>query len=114
MKNNSIMVISPYLENGVWVFDDPATGLVREPFVAGMPEIFREMVGDAQRFTACFSALPFPGHTYVLQWVKEESGGNWYALQGAGRDGWLCPALLKYFEKAPTKIYIRIEEASCK
>ena len=32
---NSLMVISPYYDNGTWVFDDPRVGLVREPFVAG-------------------------------------------------------------------------------
>jgi hypothetical protein len=32
---NSIHVIHPYKHAGVWAFDDPAVGLVREPFVAG-------------------------------------------------------------------------------
>jgi len=30
---NSIFVIKPYKWEGLWVFDDPAVGLVREPFV---------------------------------------------------------------------------------
>ena len=33
---NSILIIRPYWSDGTWVFDDPATGLVREPFVAGV------------------------------------------------------------------------------
>src|SRR5689334_25338118 len=33
---NALMVIAPYKYQGAWVFDDPATGLVREPFIAGI------------------------------------------------------------------------------
>ena len=39
MNQNSIMVVKPYKWEGMWVFDDDKTGLVREPFVAGVPEI---------------------------------------------------------------------------
>jgi len=27
-------------------------------------------------------------------------------------EGWLCPALFKYFEKAPQEIYAKFEEKS--
>src|SRR5688572_14638590 len=40
---NSMMVIAPYWQIGTWVFDDSATGLVREPFVAGVPEMIDEL-----------------------------------------------------------------------
>jgi putative methionine-R-sulfoxide reductase with GAF domain len=33
--NNSIFVIKPYKWEGMWVFDDPKLGLVKEPFVGG-------------------------------------------------------------------------------
>src|SRR5271157_2647157 len=39
MHQNSIMVVKPYKWEGMWVFDDEKTGLVREPFVAGVPVI---------------------------------------------------------------------------
>lgn len=32
---NSILVMSPYKHQGMWVFDDGRVGLVQEPFVAG-------------------------------------------------------------------------------
>ena len=38
------MIIHPYLFNGVWVFDDESTGLVREPFVSGIPEMINKLV----------------------------------------------------------------------
>jgi hypothetical protein len=31
---NSLLAFHPYQHDGVWVFDDPAVGLVREPFGA--------------------------------------------------------------------------------
>ena len=32
---NAVSVIFPYRLEGVWVFDDAAAGLVREPFISG-------------------------------------------------------------------------------
>ena len=31
--------------------------------------------------------------------------GNWYRAEGIDLEGWLCPALLKYFERPPQKLY---------
>jgi hypothetical protein len=31
---------------GTWVFDDEAAGLVREPFVGGVPAMIDELVSD--------------------------------------------------------------------
>jgi hypothetical protein len=44
MNQNSIMVVKPYKWEGMWVFDDETTGLVREPFVAGVPEILESLL----------------------------------------------------------------------
>ncbi len=44
MNQNSIMVVVPYKWGGMWVFDDEKTGLVREPFVAGVPEILEALL----------------------------------------------------------------------
>jgi hypothetical protein len=45
-RTNAIHVIHSNQWYGMWVFDDPAVGLVREPFVAGMPEIIDYLVRD--------------------------------------------------------------------
>ena len=39
--DNAIMVIAPYWDNGTgtWVFDDETVGLVKEPFVEGIPQM---------------------------------------------------------------------------
>ena len=97
----------------MWVFDDPAVGLVREPFVAGIDEMinrFTADISDADKgFRLIFSPTPFPGHTIKLQWRRPESGGNWYFCEQLGIEGWLCPALFKYFDKAPVELFAKAE-----
>jgi len=111
---NAIMVIAPYWYQGTWVFDDDSVGLNREPFVSGVPEMIDDMVKDIpnarQGFRLTFSASPFPGYQREFIWVREEYGGHWYRMEGQLREGWLCPALLRYFEIAPEKIYVKAEQ----
>jgi hypothetical protein len=75
-------VIYPYKENGIWVFDDLQRNLVREPFVAGTDKMIDRVVADipdaAKGFRLTFSASPFAGHRYQLDWLREQGGGNWY------------------------------------
>lgn len=113
--SNSIFVIFPYRHHGTWVFDDATAGLVREPFVSGVPEMIDTLVENipaaAAGFRLLFSAAPFPGFQVKVDLVREEHGGNWYRWPEAGREGWLCPALFKYFDRAPDAIYCRAEPA---
>ncbi|OCQ93117.1 hypothetical protein BCD64_24290 [Nostoc sp. MBR 210] len=110
---NSMMVIFPYRHNQIWVFDDERLGLVQEPFVSGVPEMIDILVqGIAnvdEGFKLLFSASPFPGYQAELTWLHEEYNGNWYLWREKGLEGWLCPALFKYFEQAPAKIYCQAE-----
>ena len=107
-----IMVLKPYKYHGVWVFDDPQTGLFHEAFVAGadkMIDIAVKDIPDAHNgFTLIFSKDPFPGFYFCLIWRREEMGGNVYYWPDHGVEGWLCPALFKYFKEAPKKIYIKV------
>src|ERR1700730_7945811 len=106
---NSLFVIAPYKYEGMWVFDDPAVGLSREPFIAGIDTMIDKAVANvsnAERgFRAVFSQNDFPGATFKLQWRRAESDGNWYYSDEFKMEGWLCPALLKYFPSAPPEIY---------
>lgn len=115
-RMNSLMVIAPYKYNGMWVFDDAAVGLSREPFVAGIDTMIDKLVADipdAQKgFRAVFSASSFPGHEVKLEWRRGDSGGNWYYSDKYKMEGWLCPALFKYFPTAPREIYVRAEPIS--
>jgi hypothetical protein len=113
--NNSIFVIKPYKFEGMWVFNDPAVGLVREPFVAGadtMIDVATSHIPNAQAgFLMIFSPTPFPGAEIVLTWRRVELGGNVYHWDDQDMEGWLCPALLAYFPAAPAKLHVQIKPA---
>ncbi len=107
------MVIMPYRYAGTWVFDDSGAGLVREPFVSGMPELIDGLVagipGATNGFRLTFSARPFPGYQERLVWLRGDSVGNYYKLDGTDKQGWLCPAMFHYFKTAPKDIYVKAD-----
>jgi hypothetical protein len=113
MRTNAINIIAPYKHHGMWVFDDPLVGLVQEPFVAGADRMIDRVVADipdaAAGFSLIFSASPFPSHQYRLEWQRSESGGNWYHSAQLGLEGWLCPALFRYFTEAPNQLYVQVK-----
>jgi hypothetical protein len=112
---NAIMIIQPYWYSGTWVFDDPATGLVREPFVAGVPEMINQLtrhIPNARNgFRLLFSGNEFPGYAAAFDFVRSESGDAWYRRRDSKprMEGWLCPALFKYFNEAPPTIFAKAE-----
>jgi hypothetical protein len=112
-RENAIMVIAPYRDKGTWVFDDAAAGLVQEPFVAGVPEMIDLLVKDIPNadkgFRLLFSARPFPGHQKELKWLRGDSGGNYYALDDPPMEGWICPAMFRYYSTAPKRLYVKAE-----
>ena len=113
---NAIMVLYPYKHEGMWVFDDERTDLVREPFMAGADTIIdraierRRVRNAGTGFRLIFSLSPFPLYDFKFRWVREADGGNWYYSEDFQMEGWLCPALFKYFDKAPEEIYAKFEE----
>jgi hypothetical protein len=84
-------------------------GLRQEPFVSGADAIIDRLVQEISNaesgFTLVFSAQPFPGFQVEFEWYREEFNGNWYYCRALNMEGWLCPALLKYFDCAPKRIY---------
>jgi hypothetical protein len=113
---NAINVIAPYKHHGMWVFNDPRVGLVQEPFVAGADAMIDRVVADLSDaehgFTLIFSGTPFPGHQYRLDWRRGEGGGNWYHAAQVDMEGWLCPALFRYFQEVPKQLYVQIRPSS--
>ena len=91
-------------------------GLTREPFVAGVPDMIERATRDIphaeEGFLAVFSAGYFPDARIVLEWAREDGGGNVYRWKEKEMEGWLCPALLKYFDTAPAELYARAEPKS--
>ena len=110
---NFLGVIAPYKYEGMWVFDDEKVGLFREPFVCGIETMIDKLVvgipNADKGFRLIFSATPFPGYTVSLVRRREEFGGIWYYAPQFDMEGWLCPALFKYFDEAPRQLFGRAE-----
>lgn len=113
VMSNSLRVILPYVSDGTWVFDDASVGLVREPFVLGIPEMIDWLVADIpdadKGFRLIFSPKPFPGYQKKAVRLREDLEGNWYRIEDPEMEGWLCPALFKYFEEAPDELFVKAE-----
>src|SRR5215470_9000265 len=86
---------------------------LQEPFVAGADTWIDRVVADIpnaeEGFTLIFSSAPFPGHQYRLDWRRAEGGGNWYYSADLDMEGWLCPALFRYFSDAPASLYAQVK-----
>jgi hypothetical protein len=110
---DAVMTIEPYWHENTWVFDDPQVGLEKEPFVEGIPEMITELAKDVPNardgFRLSFSAKPFPGHQMTIDWVRAQGGGNVYRLHGTKSEGWICPALFRYYRQAPKHFYLRAD-----
>lgn len=110
---NVLTVIQPYWYQDTWVFDDESVGLEKEPFVQGIPEMMDHLVKDIPNarsgFMLLFSSQPFAGYQVELTRIREEYGGYWYEAKDVGAEGWLCPALFRYFDTAPESLYVKAE-----
>jgi hypothetical protein len=109
---NSINVIAPYRYLDMWVFDDPRVGLTAELFVGGadtmIDQVTAEIPNARSGFVMVFSAAPFPGHEFKLEWRREERGGNVYHSPALDAEGWLCAALMRFFEQTTAEIYVQV------
>ena len=117
---NSIHIIHPYVDHGSLVFDDESVGLVKEPFVGGADTVLAVLAANVcgknwhKGFSVLFSSKPFVGHQVRMDWVRKQYDGNVYFCGELGQEGWLCPALLKYFKRAPKYLYIQIKSREIK
>tara|TARA_R100001443_G_scaffold114221_2_gene129903 strand:- start:1213 stop:1572 length:360 start_codon:yes stop_codon:yes gene_type:complete len=102
------MTINPYrIGGGMFAFDDPVTGLIREPFIGGANYHLDKFAGNRNDCVIAFSGNEIPDYDVKLklQDTDKLSGSNYDDQDG--RNVWLCPALFKYFETAPKKLYIK-------
>ena len=113
VASNSVHVIWPYNVQGIWAFDDEPRGLLREPFVGAINSMIDSLVTnipDAKiGFRLLFSEDFIPDYDVKLVWMRQEGKGNWYYCKKFEIEGWLCPALLKYFKEPPQEIYVKAE-----
>lgn len=111
---NALLVIEPYRSGKTgWRFDEPRLHLKGEPFIRGIPEMIDKMVdgisGSDKAVRLTFSQQEFPGWQFRLDLRREQDGGNWYYNEKYQMEGWLCPALFKFFPRAPRHIYAMAE-----
>ncbi len=117
---NQINVVKPYRYMNTWVFDDPTKKLVKEPFVAGLPELTDKtltVLGLSVResFYFFFSKDPFPQYDLKLKNLNDtEIGRTYLAIEApdktiVGMKAWFCPALLKYIDPYPEYLYIKMK-----
>jgi hypothetical protein len=48
-------------------------------------------------------------YKYHGQWVFDDPPGNTYSWEEKGMEGWLCPALGKYYESDPRDLYCQVK-----
>jgi hypothetical protein len=108
-----MLKIYPYWSGECWMFDDAEKELKHEPFVLGASEMITACIEAfslrRDGLVLEFSEFEIPDYMRKLVRTAEERGGNWY-IDEDGDECWLCPALFKYFEKAPETLYVRIGE----
>lgn len=107
---NEVNILYPTRSRyGVWAFTDLSVGLYEEPFVGEINDMIDMFTDGRDQCIVYISHSPLPNANGHLLRLKEESDG-WYELEGKGISGWLCPAVLKYFQGYPDDIYFKIEE----
>jgi putative flippase GtrA len=109
---NAISVIHPYRWNNLWVFDDEDKDLDKEPLVAGADTLLSMLSNNAEECSLMFSGNEFPEYDYVIEKLGPGVGGGTNYLYNVTEEIihplWLCPALFKYFDTAPDKIYFKL------
>ena len=119
--NNAVHFIHVYWKSDTWVFDDPAVGLIEEPFVAGADLIISqaldfkvqlEMAMHDGGARIIFSSTEFPDYDIHLEKDFDKSGHGIYKathkVTETVQKGWLCPATLHYFRDYPDNIYAKV------
>jgi hypothetical protein len=71
--------------------------------------LVRDIPGATNGFRMLFSTQAFPGYQQKLTWVRPEGAGNIYRSEHPPMEGWLCPALFRYYREAPKELYVKAE-----
>ena len=118
---NNVNYIYSYVHNGAWVFDDESRELDKEPFVEGADLLLDAMSGrdKSEYIDRCafyFAETPLPNWDVQLKMHGHDGyDGTYYKVdfpeKNVKNEGpiWLCPALLKFFDKSPQNIYVKIK-----
>jgi hypothetical protein len=118
-ETNTLRCLVPFRWGGTWVFDDPAVGLDKEPFVVGIPELIdilltRKGMKNVDRFRLTFSASEIPGYDEKINMrFGPIDDGTGYETQSFGMTGFMFSrALDLYFYESPEQIYVKLDPYS--
>lgn len=112
--------IKPYkTKEGFWTFLDTNTSRTEDEnmLVGGMDTMLDQLQEVYDTFFLEFSDSKFDKNcltSFELYWASGDkdnttkSIGNYYLNSLTGVEGWLCPVLFDYFEKAPLVLYIKV------
>lgn len=109
----------------VWAFDEPRLGLQSEALISGTDRVINYLLNHLEidynsQFTLVFSDELMDDAQLIGEWSHEGTdeltnsmNGNWYKWNHPNEIlpniyGWLCPALLLYYEHPPEKLYVKI------
>ena len=71
----------------------------------------QQLIKNAENgFILIFSKDYFPDTDLCLEWQRSDNAGNWYYSKEFDTEGWLCPAIFKYFTDAPKNLYIKVKD----
>ena len=73
-----------------------------DALVAGIPNADKG-------FRLTFSSKPFPDFQKKLTWVRGDMDGNFYKIDDPPMEGWICPAMFRYYDKAPPELYVKAD-----
>jgi|694.fasta_scaffold154431_2 hypothetical protein len=106
------MRLTLYKDRGVWMFDDAAHGIEREPFVDGSTELIDFILEEF--------GFPTKGQPVVVEFglkrthpdmveirKVEDTGDDWAIYQYKDCQGALCPVTLVYLGSHPDRFYAR-------
>jgi hypothetical protein len=114
-NNNSIQILRPWCEGGVWMFDDEEIGVRREAFVGGasemitaLKEFFNAKTDGEGKINLIFSDQPFP-NSQTLTFVGGEMSG--VVFRWNNMDAWFCPCFFNYFDRdnVPTHLFAQVK-----
>jgi hypothetical protein len=114
-NNNSIQILRPWCEGGVWMFDDKEIGVRREAFVGGASELitalkehFGAETDDEGKINLIFSDQAFP-KSQELTYVSSDMGG--VVFRWGKMEAWFCPCFFNYFDRdaVPTHLYAQVK-----
>jgi hypothetical protein len=71
--------------------------------------LVKETPDSKNGFRLLFSARPFPGHQKKLTWLRGDSKGNYYKLDEPPMEGWICPAMFRFYKTPPPVLYVKVE-----